>query len=207
MKKIISAVIAVFAVLAAVTLAFGVVLVLAWPLWVGFFILLVMAGIATAVVFARQIVLRRREERFVSSIVAQDEEAVRGLEDEERRRRTELQEKFRQAVGALRASHLRKLGNPLYVLPWYMVIGESGSGKTRPSRAHACLRRSPRPTGSRVSRVPGTATGGSSSRPSSSTRPAGTPSPWTRAGTSRNGSAFWGSSRGTGGGSRSAASW
>lgn len=130
MKKIISAVIAVFAVLAAVTLAFGVVLVLAWPLWVGFFILLVMAGIATSLVFARQIVLRRREERFVSSIVAQDEEAVRGLEDEERRRRTELQEKFKQAVGALRASHLRKLGNPLYVLPWYMVIGESGSGKT-----------------------------------------------------------------------------
>jgi type VI secretion system protein ImpL len=31
---------------------------------------------------------------------------------------------------ALKQSHLKKLGNPLYVLPWYMVIGESGSGKT-----------------------------------------------------------------------------
>ncbi|MCP4295916.1 MAG: type VI secretion system protein ImpL, partial [Proteobacteria bacterium] len=27
-------------------------------------------------------------------------------------------------------SHLRKHGNPLYVLPWYLVIGESGSGKS-----------------------------------------------------------------------------
>ena len=30
----------------------------------------------------------------------------------------------------LRDSYLRKRGNPLYALPWYLVIGESGSGKT-----------------------------------------------------------------------------
>ena len=37
---------------------------------------------------------------------------------------------WKKAVETLRGSHLKKLGNPLYVLPWYMVIGESGSGKT-----------------------------------------------------------------------------
>ena len=31
----------------------------------------------------------------------------------------------------LRKSRLRRrFGNPLYALPWYLVIGESGSGKT-----------------------------------------------------------------------------
>ncbi|HEX9024198.1 MAG TPA: type VI secretion protein IcmF/TssM N-terminal domain-containing protein, partial [Geobacteraceae bacterium] len=33
-------------------------------------------------------------------------------------------------VETLRRSHLKKRGNPLYVLPWYLVMGESGSGKT-----------------------------------------------------------------------------
>ena len=42
----------------------------------------------------------------------------------------DLQEKFKQGVSILKKSSLRRLGNPLYVLPWYMVIGESGSGKT-----------------------------------------------------------------------------
>ena len=42
----------------------------------------------------------------------------------------ELQDRWKEAIEALQASHLRKHGNPLYVLPWYMVIGESGSGKT-----------------------------------------------------------------------------
>ena len=42
----------------------------------------------------------------------------------------ELQERWKEAIASLQGSHLRKQGNPLYVLPWYMVIGESGSGKT-----------------------------------------------------------------------------
>ena len=48
----------------------------------------------------------------------------------ERDRFQELQDRWKEAVGALKRSHLKKYGNPLYVLPWYMVIGESGSGKT-----------------------------------------------------------------------------
>ncbi|SMC22808.1 type VI secretion system protein ImpL [Andreprevotia lacus DSM 23236] len=41
-----------------------------------------------------------------------------------------LKAKWKEAIALLRRSNLRRLGNPLYVLPWYMVIGRSGSGKT-----------------------------------------------------------------------------
>jgi type VI secretion system protein ImpL len=42
----------------------------------------------------------------------------------------DLANKFKEAVFTLKKSSLKRFGNPLYVLPWYMVIGESGSGKS-----------------------------------------------------------------------------
>lgn len=41
-----------------------------------------------------------------------------------------LKHKWREAIALLKGSNLRRYGNPLYVLPWFMVIGRSGSGKT-----------------------------------------------------------------------------
>jgi type VI secretion system protein ImpL len=41
-----------------------------------------------------------------------------------------LKRKWKDAIALLKQSNLRQYGNPLYVLPWYMVIGRSGSGKT-----------------------------------------------------------------------------
>ncbi|HBA86864.1 MAG TPA: type VI secretion system protein ImpL [Geobacter sp.] len=49
---------------------------------------------------------------------------------EEPSRVAELQGSCQRAVQALCASHLKDEGDPLYVLPWYLVIGESGSGKS-----------------------------------------------------------------------------
>ncbi|MFT0531291.1 type VI secretion protein IcmF/TssM N-terminal domain-containing protein [Castellaniella hirudinis] len=43
---------------------------------------------------------------------------------------TRLNLKWKQAIGTLRHSSLRRYGNPIYALPWYMVIGLPGSGKT-----------------------------------------------------------------------------
>lgn len=41
-----------------------------------------------------------------------------------------LTRKWQTAVSTLRSSSLKRFGNPLYVLPWYMVVGRSGTGKT-----------------------------------------------------------------------------
>jgi len=117
-------------VLLVVLLIFGIVLVLNWPWWVGLFLLLGVAGLGVAGYLIKQILTKRKEQRFVSQIIEQDEASLRSMKNEDRQHLQDLQERFREAVAALKGSHLKKLGNPLYVLPWYMVIGESASGKT-----------------------------------------------------------------------------
>ena len=42
----------------------------------------------------------------------------------------DLSAKFKNAVEVLKNTSLKRFGKPIYVLPWYMVIGESGAGKT-----------------------------------------------------------------------------
>ena len=113
-----------------VLLVFGVVLVLDWPWWVGFFLLLLLGGLWLGCRFLRKLWKRRREENFVSDMTEQDMARMRAVSDSDKTQMKELHDRWKEAVEKLRASHLKKLGNPLYVLPWYMVIGESGSGKT-----------------------------------------------------------------------------
>jgi type VI secretion system protein ImpL len=121
----------VFVVLLIVLLTFGFVLVMDWPWWVGLFILLAFAGIGVGVLFLRKLLMRRREQKFVSQVIMQDEARIRAAQDSAGKDElADIQRKWKEAVDALRRSHLRKQGNPLYVLPWYMIIGESGSGKT-----------------------------------------------------------------------------
>ena len=111
-------------------LVFGIVLILDWPWWVGFFLLLLLAGLAVGCYFLRKIWRRRREENFVSDMAEQDAARIRTLTAKDKNELKELHDRWKTAVDRLRKSHLSKLGNPLYVLPWYMVIGDSGSGKT-----------------------------------------------------------------------------
>ncbi|MDY6952201.1 MAG: type VI secretion protein IcmF/TssM N-terminal domain-containing protein, partial [Thermodesulfobacteriota bacterium] len=128
--KILKAFVIIAALLVGVVLVFGIVLFLAWPWWVGFFVLLGFLGLWLSYLFFRRILLRRREQNFVHQIIAQDDSYLKGLGDKERVHSKELQGRWKEAMDALRHSHLKKYGNPLYVLPWYLVIGESGSGKT-----------------------------------------------------------------------------
>jgi len=116
--------------LLGILVVFGIVLVLDWPWWVGFFILIGLVGLSIAAYLLQQIWRKKREQLFVSEITEQDEAYRKTLQESERKNLDEVQARFTEAVAALKRSHLKKLGNPLYVLPWYMVIGESGSGKS-----------------------------------------------------------------------------
>ncbi len=134
MKQIFLKILKVFLVIAVILLTlllfFGIVLVLGLTWWAGLFILLGIAGIGLGLLFLRKIWLKRREQHFVDRIIEQDDSFLRTMEDKEKERSRELQSRWKEAMEALKSSHLKKYGNPLYVLPWYMVIGESGSGKT-----------------------------------------------------------------------------
>lgn len=111
-------------------LVFGFVLWMDWPWWTGLFIIIGLAGLWIGGLAARRVWLRRREQRFVQQIIAQDEAYLQAVPDDKKNQLKELQEQWKEAIKALKRSHLKRYGNPLYVLPWYMVIGESGSGKT-----------------------------------------------------------------------------
>lgn len=118
------------AVVLAVLLVFGVVLIFNWPWWVGLFLVLLLAGLTVGGFFLRKVWIRRREQNFVNEMSEQDLAAAKALSVKDKNDLKELHDRWKSAVETLKNSHLKKLGNPLYVLPWYMVIGESGSGKT-----------------------------------------------------------------------------
>ena len=134
MKQIFFKILKVFLVIAVILLTvllfFGIVLALGLAWWAGFFILLGLAGLGLGFLFLRKLWLKRREQHFVDQIIEQDDSYLKTVGDKERERSKELQSRWKEAIEALKSSHLKKYGNPLYVLPWYMVIGESGSGKT-----------------------------------------------------------------------------
>jgi type VI secretion system protein ImpL len=101
-----------------------------WPWWVAVFLALVLLGLAAASLFIAKIMLRRRERRFVQQAIAKDEARREKTPAAEGGWQKELQQGWQEAIGTLKRSHLGKRGNPLYVLPWYLVMGQSGSGKT-----------------------------------------------------------------------------
>ncbi len=111
-------------------LIFGLVLMAGWPWWVGFFFLIGILGIILFVIFIKKLLARRSEKNFVHQVIAEDESRIKSMDKGQQAGIPELQDRWKEAISALRKSHLKKYGNPLYVLPWYMVIGESGSGKT-----------------------------------------------------------------------------
>ena len=129
-SKISKVVLILTLIVLAIVLLFGLVLILDWPWWVSFFILLGIFGLGIAFVALRKVWLRRQEQRFVQQVVTQDTSYIKTLAGKEKEQLHAVQDRWTEAVEALKRSHLRKYGNPLYVLPWYLVIGESGSGKT-----------------------------------------------------------------------------
>ncbi|MGD2030123.1 MAG: type VI secretion protein IcmF/TssM N-terminal domain-containing protein, partial [Desulfobacterales bacterium] len=128
--KILKIFLIVTLILFAVLLVFGLVLSIGWPWWVGLFVLTGLLGLGVGLIFLKKVLGRRREERFVNQVIEQDQHYLTSLGDKEKKRSKELQDRWKEAMETLKKSHLKKYGNPLYVLPWYMVIGESGSGKT-----------------------------------------------------------------------------
>jgi len=138
----------------ATLLVIGLVLVFEWPWWVGIFLLLLLTGLTVGGFFMRKIWISRREQNFVNDIGELDQAKARALSHQEKIEMNSLHERWKAAIGTLRNSHLNKLGNPLYVLPWYMVIGESGSGKT--TSLNSARLASPIRDSSRVQGISGT---------------------------------------------------
>ncbi len=128
--KIIKIALIFLAVLLACLLIIGIALYIDWPFWVGLFVCIGLFGLFLGIILIRKLWVRHREQHFVEQVIEQDDFRLKSLEKTERERSKELQNRWKEAMETLRRSHLRRHGNPLYVLPWYLVFGESGAGKT-----------------------------------------------------------------------------
>ncbi|MBR9981938.1 MAG: hypothetical protein KFF50_13000 [Desulfatitalea sp.] len=157
-KNKVSKILKMILVLALVVL----VALLAWALvlfvmgmniqwWAKAMVLTCLAATVVIILLLRKLWLKRREMRFVDGIVGSDMPGNISVIDDASR---ELRRRFKEAVATLKKSHLRGQGNPLYVLPWYLIVGKSGSGKSTAIKSA----RLPSPFGdiNRISGIEGT---------------------------------------------------
>lgn len=102
-----------------------VTLYLIWPAWGALAIFFGVIGAYFGVKLARRLWLVSR-----SRVKLAASEAAGRAQAEKSSAQSDLTRKWKEAIATLRRSSLRRFGNPIYALPWYMVIGESGVGKT-----------------------------------------------------------------------------
>lgn len=103
---------------------------LGWPDWTAAVMVGGVLAVIVLVLFVRRVFYRRREASFIRRVVAQDQKAVDAAPLHERRNLQDLQDRWSEAVKLLRGSKLKHRGDPLYTLPWFMVFGETASGKS-----------------------------------------------------------------------------
>jgi len=112
--------------LVLVLASWGTALYFDWPRWIAAAILFAALGVYFLAMALRRIFIVTRSR----SKMTHPSEATRARMAKVASPEALLIRKWREAVATLRNSSLKHMGNPLYVLPWYMVIGRSGTGKT-----------------------------------------------------------------------------
>ena len=101
-----------------------------WPIWASAIIFTGSLGILFGILFLKKYLLRKKERKFIQRIIDRDKASLETAPETKRLKLLELQDHWKESVQKLQSSHLRKHGNPLYVLPWFLVLGESRNGKT-----------------------------------------------------------------------------
>ncbi|KAF0815351.1 hypothetical protein IGB42_00432 [Andreprevotia sp. IGB-42] len=122
MKKIFAFLFWLLVLIALAAVCWGIALWNGWPAWAALFLFFGVVGLWFLCKFVWQMIAGWRERSRTATPVEKPEPVVSA--------ESALKAKWKEAIALLRRSNLRRLGNPLYVLPWYMVIGRSGSGKT-----------------------------------------------------------------------------
>ncbi len=98
-----------------------------WSRWEVGALFLGMAVVLLSAFMARRLYFRYREQRFIRKLVEHD--GPRPESDDEAERMASLRRRWQRGLTMLRQAQGLK-GDPVYGLPWFMVFGESGSGKS-----------------------------------------------------------------------------
>ena len=111
-------------------IGYWVIIVKGWPWWIFAVIAGSFAGLIVGFFAIKKFLLRRNEKKFIQRVIKEEESAIKNAPEDEKYKLQDMQTQWKQSIDKLRKSLLRKKGNPLYVLPWYMLMGESRTGKT-----------------------------------------------------------------------------
>ncbi len=99
-------------------------------IWIALFILLFALLLFGGYYLWRRHRARRQREQFTSAIEAQTSAAPRSISDPKKRADLDkVRNKFQTGL-----QEFKSRGKDIYKLPWYVIIGESGSGKTEAIR-------------------------------------------------------------------------
>lgn len=131
MKTFFTILLYIFVILLIGAIVFGVTLLLGKPLETGAIIYGLILGTWLLIILVRKLYIRMRARAQVMR-VTQNEDAVVDAElgQSPKQLLSGLKKDWNRAVKTLKGSHLKLKGDPLYVLPWYMVFGKPRSGKS-----------------------------------------------------------------------------
>ena len=104
---------------------------LAWPLWLKILITVLVVLMVVAVILFRRIRMVMQAKKLERDMLKQAEEQAANARPDRRAEIMELQVQLQRGIASLKASKLGATGaTALYSLPWYLMIGPPGAGKT-----------------------------------------------------------------------------
>jgi type VI secretion system protein ImpL len=115
-----------------IAVSWGLVLGLAWPVWIAVLVSATLVAIVLVVIAFRMIAARRRGAALERELMKQASKQADQAKPERRQEILALQQQMSEAIRALQRSKLGGRGGKaaLYALPWYVFIGPPGAGKT-----------------------------------------------------------------------------
>lgn len=128
----------VLTLLAAVVI--GGVMLAGMDIMIGVYIYAGLIGIWLTYKLIRKLYVRYKARKQVQNIIHEVE--VTGSKDDlgdEKTLARDLKKSWKKAISILKKSQLKYKGDPLYVLPWYMIIGKPRSGKSTSLRSAKLL--------------------------------------------------------------------
>ena len=120
---------AIFTVVAAL-IVYVVVYHYQQSYWVAFLVIGILVAVGLIVQLILRFLKRFRQKKFVEHIIAQDDLLAQKAKNEEYTRINDLRNRWNAAISFLKKSKVGQFGNPLYQLPWYLIIGETDAGKS-----------------------------------------------------------------------------
>jgi len=126
MSKLLTVLLWVLALLVLALLSWAFTVFMEWPLWAIAAVFMAVLGVYFLVKLLIRLVQVSRSRSRMAQLTASGKSKV----STQLSPKALLLRKWTTAVSTLRMSSLKRFGNPLHVLPWYMVVGRSGTGKT-----------------------------------------------------------------------------